>query len=344
MSILLVVGTRPEIIKMSPIVEMLRRLGIRYTVAFTAQHFTPSLGTDILKEFGYDNKNVVQLAATGLWRQLHNLAHEAEAVFVQGDTTSAALGAVAAVANKAVLFHVEAGLRSYDSRMREERNRILIDHAADMLFAPCEIHAAHLRNEEVRGRIRVVGNTIADVLAAWKKDRSPPFKMSTVLITLHRPELISRPVLFQQVLDFIASVLEKSELRGLYPAHPFSYGKIREGIRVPSVIDVVEPVRAKKCWRLIEESPFVFTDSGGIQEEAAILGTPCFTVRPNTERPETLQIGANLLLRPDGVEEMRAGFQEHSVREWKHPYGECVAEKIVDVALQALAKMKYRDE
>jgi len=327
----LVVGTRPEIIKMSPVMQALAKRQADFAVLFTRQHFTPVMGERMLEEFEYGTDRILEARTDGA---LMDVASDFDAIVVLGDTTSVALGAVAAVSKKKLLVHVEAGLRSYDMRMREERNRAMVDHASDLMYAPCLSHALNLLRENVLGKVKVVGNTIADVLAGLPKSQP---KGGFCLITLHRPELVEEPAKFQSSLDAVSRFLKTIGRHGFYPMHPFSRQVAEKNhVVVPPNISVASPLTAHQTWKLIQSSDYVFTDSGGIQEEACILGTPCFTIRPNTERPETVDLRANVIVPPsvNSVEMVTTMIEAKFKKEWEHPDGKNVGETIVQDLLR----------
>ena len=331
MRVLVVVGTRPEIIKMAPVVSELQKRGIFFDVAWTAQNVQRYMGAELLEEFGYDLLRVERfdgLSVEALARRMSSV----DVVLVEGDTTSATVAATAAVHTKVTLGHVEAGLRSGDMRMREERNRRAIDAMSDMLFCPLPEHGKEC-SLTCLGQVRVVGNTIADVLAELVQEGVVPEKKKQIVVTLHRPELVDFPDRLDQALQALAMFAERKELKVVFPVHPRTADKLCEKyVGVLAKFETMPPVSARTMWKLIMESQYVVTDSGGIQEEACILGTPCFTFRPNTERPETICCGANALVRPGPAQfmfgQMLGGVHEPS---WTHPYGSNVAKKIVDV-------------
>lgn len=328
LNVMLVIGTRPEIIKMAPVVAELKRREISSIVVWTAQNSNKFLGQSILNEFGYDwscIKKTDGLRFEALIQLIEG--YRPNMMLVQGDTTTAALAALAAVYTKVRLGHIEAGLRSGDLRMREERNRIAIDDVSDLLF--CPTFAVESNCSHCKGKTFVVGNTIADVLQGEKKVS----KKKQIVVTLHRPELVDNPDLLYSSLQALATFAEKKRLSVVFPIHP----RTASTLTVPQYcvmrgFDLRVPVSAHEMWQLINESEYVVTDSGGIQEEACIIGTPCFTFRPNTERQETLVCGANKLIEPGHSEDMvEKMMQSKFPTTWRHLYGSGVASKIINI-------------
>ena len=196
---------------------------------------------------------------------------------------------------------------------------------ADLLFCPTRRNQGTLEREDVLGHTKVVGSTLVDVI-----DTKPMAKTKHCLITLHRPELVDDVTTLSRVTEAIGEWLRLHDLRGVFPVHPRTRGSLdTSGLQS---IDLTDPQSPKTTWSLIKQSPYVFTDSGGIQEEACILGTKCFTLRPNTERQETTQLGANVLISPRrDVEALVRSFDLAKWRDnWEHPYGSKVAQKIVE--------------
>jgi len=327
MKYLIILGTRPEIIKFSPIVNHLAARKCDYLVVWLGQNPNLKMGAQVFEEFGYDRQYIFKWKNSYSMKSLQALAKTADIVLVQGDTTSAAIGAVAAVSEKVTLAHIEAGLRSNDMGMREERNRRSIDVISDLLFCPVETNIVNLILENCFGKKFLTGNTIADVLFGIRK---PKNQQNKIVCTFHRPELVDNPDLFRDVLTAIDNI--KGDLPVIFPVHPRTRGCLKYVPYQPD-FDYIDPVPAREMWNLIQDAKVVFTDSGGIQEECCILGVPCITVRNNTERPETVKLGANILVSPDkSVEEITDTVNSH-VWElgWEHPYGRNVAKKIIEV-------------
>ncbi|MDS0281603.1 non-hydrolyzing UDP-N-acetylglucosamine 2-epimerase [Haloarcula onubensis] len=351
--IVFVLGTRPEIVKLAPIIRACDRAAVDYSVVHTGQHYSERLDGvffDDLElptpEYNLEVGSGDHAAQTGEMVARLGEVFEQESpdvVVVQGDTNSAFAGGVVASKRDATLAHVEAGLRSFDREMPEELNRVLVDHAADHLFAPTDEAADQLRTEAIPDRrIEVTGNTVVDAvrqhvrLAREKSDvladldlRGEPF----ALLTAHRPGNVDDRERFQGLLDGVAAYAAERDLPVVYPVHPRSREKIDEfDLDVPDAIRCVDPLNFLDFLRLESAAAVAFTDSGGVQEETCVLGTPCVTIRDSTERPETLTVGSNVLAEPtpesivDATEDVRRGPND-----WEAPFGDGhAAERILE--------------
>jgi len=342
--IVFVLGTRPEIVKLAPIIRACDRAGVDYSVVHTGQHYSERLDGvffDDLElpapEYNLEVGSGDHAAQTGEMVARLGEVFEAESpdvVVVQGDTNSAFAGGVVASKRDAKLAHVEAGLRSFDREMPEELNRVLVDHAAEHLFAPTEEAADQLRTEAIpERRIEVTGNTVVDAvrqheqLAREKSDVLATLGLGDdpfALLTAHRPGNVDDPERFQGLLDGVAAYADERAMSVVYPVHPRSREKLEEfGLAVPDAIDCVEPLNFLDFLRLESEAAVAFTDSGGVQEETCVLGTPCVTIRESTERPETLTVGSNVLAEPttesvvEAAESVRRGPND-----WTAPFGD----------------------
>jgi UDP-N-acetylglucosamine 2-epimerase (non-hydrolysing) len=317
-SIAVVLGTRPEIVKLA---TLIRLLGDAATVVHTGQHYEFNLSASFLETFGIAEPAVhlgvggksrggqIGSAISALEEYLGGLA--ARAVVVQGDTNGTLAGAVAANAREIPLAHVEAGLRSFDRRMPEEHNRVVTDHLGDLLCAPTTVSEGNLLAEGISAeRIRVTGNTVVEAVQALMPDESERKTITSsygvepgrfVLSTLHRPENVDDPERFVSVIE------QLSELRlpVLLPLHPRSRLRAAE-FGLTDRLDelrVIDPIGYRDFLGLGAESAFLVSDSGGIQEEASIYKRPVVVVRRSTERPEVLGTFARLV-EPEGISEV----------------------------------------
>ncbi len=309
-SVIVVFGTRPEIIKLAPVVHA---LGERAVLVHTGQHFDRNMSDTFLEQLHLGQPDH-QLEVGGLTRgaQLGRgveaiesllLAERPAAVLVQGDTNAGLAGALAANAAGVPLAHLEAGLRSYDRRMPEEHNRVLIDALADLCLVPIEANAAALRHEGVADeRIRVVGSTLREALEPLLG--TPPGRVARVealglqpgrfvLATIHRAENADDPVRLRSILAELAA----SPLPVLLPLHPRTRHAVeRFGLGdVLGPVRVVEPLGYEEFVQLAAECALIVSDSGGVQEEATIVKRPVVIVRRSTERPELLGTFAHLV-------------------------------------------------
>jgi UDP-N-acetylglucosamine 2-epimerase (non-hydrolysing) len=268
---------------------------------------------------------------------------EPDALLVQGDTNSVLAGSIAASKLDVELGHVEAGLRSFDREMPEETNRVLTDHAAEYLFAPTEKSADYLRKEGLPdSRIRVTGNTVVDAVTEHRhlaREKSTILDSLGVepgefaLLTAHRAENVDEPDRFADILAGAGRVGTQFGLKIIYPIHPRAREQLSDSsISVPDCVRLIEPCDYLDFLRLEMETQLILTDSGGVQEEACILGVPCVTLRDNTERPETVDVDANIISGTEpGAIESAAEWMLNRHREWTNPFGDGTAsEQIIE--------------
>jgi UDP-N-acetylglucosamine 2-epimerase (non-hydrolysing) len=309
-SVAVVLGTRPEIIKLARIIEL---LGDRGRTIFSGQHFDAGLSSDFFGEFGLappdaalgvgGNSRAIQIADTVTGLEHAFLERRPAAVIVQGDTNTALGGALAANAAGVFLVHVEAGLRSYDRAMPEEHNRVVVDHLADLCLAPTETAAANLVGEGIGGdRVRVTGNTVIDMVVRLLP---PPAERAQLLAglgltrsrfllsTFHRPENVDDAVRLEALLRQLGGL----PMPVVLPLHPRTRARVRSFGLEPLLADitVVDPIGYRSFLSLAAESACLVSDSGGIQEEASFVKRPVVVVRRSTERPEVLGTFAQLV-------------------------------------------------
>jgi UDP-N-acetylglucosamine 2-epimerase (non-hydrolysing) len=308
-SIAVVLGTRPEIIKLG---HLIRLLGPAARVIHTGQHYDPTLTDIFFEAFGIDTASELvgvggKTRADQIGQALTSLDHaflddHPDAVVVQGDTNSTVAAALAANAREIPLIHVEAGLRSFDRRMPEEHNRVVTDHLADLCLAPTPTASENLAAEGIPGcRIMVTGNTIVEAVNTLLP--SPGIRREIlerhhlaparyVLSTFHRPENVDDPTTFARIFDELARL----PLPVLLPLHPRSKAHLTEfGIRPSDQIRIIEPIGYTEFLGLLAECAVAVSDSGGIQEEASIVKRPILVVRRSTERPEVIGTFARLV-------------------------------------------------
>jgi UDP-N-acetylglucosamine 2-epimerase (non-hydrolysing) len=254
-------------------------------------------------------------------------------VLVEGDTNTVLAGALAAVKLGIKVGHVEAGLRSYDRSMPEEINRVVADHCSDFLFAPTEKSEGILLHEGIpEDNVFVVGNTVVD--AVFQNLELAKAKTKTlselgvkrgefVLATSHRQENVDDKARFSGIIKGMRRVQEVLGVPVVYPVHPRARKQMERVGLEPNGIRLVEPLDYLAFLRLESCAKLVLTDSGGVQEEACILCVPCVTLRDNTERPETLEVGANILAGTDP--ERIVDCAKRMVgkrRNWVNPFGD----------------------
>ena len=302
-----IVGTRPEVVKMAPVVAALRRRGLPTRVIATGQHFTHGMMGAFLDAFGLQVDHQIDLGKRDLLGSFVEIltalggffeAHRPALVLAQGDTTTVLAAALAARKTGAAFGHVESGLRAFSRELPEEEHRICADAYADLLFAPTRIAVENLAREQVNGRVILTGNTVLDALRAHPPHVPPDAERAGVLVTLHRQETVDDPEKLAAVLRALDEVGRAHAV--VWPVHPRTVAKVAEaGLAFPASVQICEPVGHHEFLAKLAAARLVVTDSGGVQEEAAILGTPCVTVRNNTERPETIAEGVGLLASID---------------------------------------------
>jgi len=304
--VLSVVGNRPQFIKSGPVSVALRDAAIEEVVLHTGQHWDRELSDVFFEE--------LDLPEPAYRLDLHTadpdamrppiadaLARERpDWVLVYGDTNSTLAGAEAAVAAGVPVAHVEAGLRSGDLSMPEERNRIEVDRIGALLLCPDERSAATLRREDAGGRIEVVGDVMADAcfrLAPIARERSRILSRleleagSYVVATIHR-EANVRPERLARIVEGLGRIPEPV----VFPAHP----RTRSRLGSPNAnVRVLEPLGYLDMAALSSQARVIVTDSGGLQKEAYWYGVPCVTARPSTEWVDTVEVGANVLVDDD---------------------------------------------
>ena len=254
-------------------------------------------------------------------------------VLVEGDTNTVLAGALAATKLGINVGHVEAGLRSYDRGMPEETNRVLADHCSDLLFAPTEKAKAVLLGEGVpEEKVFVTGNTVVDAVfqnleLAEKKASALNHlglkKDGFFLATVHRQENVDCEERFRGILKGLELVGAKFGLPVVYPVHPRARKQMEAFKIALEGLTLVEPLDYLSFLQLESQARLVLTDSGGVQEEACVLRVPCVTMRDNTERPETLDVGSNVLAGadPNGIVQ-KTRLISGKQRDWKNPFGD----------------------
>jgi UDP-N-acetylglucosamine 2-epimerase (non-hydrolysing) len=268
------------------------------------------------------------------------------AVLVQGDTNTVLGAALAAAKLHVPVGHVEAGLRSFDRTMPEEVNRIVADHISDLLFAPTPTARGYLLREGIGDeKIAVTGNTIVDAvqqnlaIADRRQNALGPLGLSAkgyFLVTAHRAENVDDKARFKGILAGISAVGREHGREVLFPMHPRTRERMKAFGLEPEGVRIVEPIGFLEFLQLEANAALVLTDSGGVQEETCILGVPCVTLRENTERPETIEAGSNILAGTDPDRIAKAAREQLSHRRtWSNPFGDGRAgERIVRICTE----------
>jgi UDP-N-acetylglucosamine 2-epimerase (non-hydrolysing) len=314
--ILLIVGTRPNFMKMAPVVAQLRLRPDEFETVLlhTGQHYDHGMSQVFLEELDVPAPDYELEVGSGshaqqtgrIMERLEPVLLECapDLVLVPGDVNSTLAAGLVASKLRVPVGHVEAGLRSFDRTMPEEVNRVVTDQISDLLFTHSPEAAGHLTHEGIQDdRIHYVGNTMIDTLVALgdridATDAAPRLGLARqgyLLVTLHRPALVDGPALVDTVtnLDALSCTLPV-----VFPIHPRTRKAMETlGLRFRSRwVKTLDPLSYLEFLSLTSTAAGVLTDSGGIQEETTYLGIPCFTLRDNTERPVTVTIGTNTLL------------------------------------------------
>ncbi|MCX6701659.1 MAG: UDP-N-acetylglucosamine 2-epimerase (non-hydrolyzing) [Candidatus Zambryskibacteria bacterium] len=364
MKIALILGTRPEIIKMSPIIRECERCKYKYFVLHTGQHYSKNMDEDIFDDLDLDKpKYNLGIGNQPFRKQIGFMTKEIgkvlksekpSIVLVQGDTISVLTGALAASKLKIKIGHHEAGLRSHDITMPEETNRVITDHISDFLFVPTPDALKNLHQEGCdTEKIYVTGNTIVDAVYQNIKIAEKKVKVlkkfnlidkGYCLVTTHRAENVDDAKRLQKIFDGLSLVEKNLKLPIILPIHPRTKIRIKEfGISVSKKIKMVDPVGFLEFLSLENHARLILTDSGGVQEEAFILKIPCVTLRDNTERPETVEYKSNIVagVEPEKILEAAKEMlkRDLSLNRWNNPFGEGNAgKKIVEIIAEKLNK------
>jgi UDP-N-acetylglucosamine 2-epimerase (non-hydrolysing) len=312
MKIITILGTRPEIIKLSPLIPLLDN-EFDHKIIHTGQHYSyimDKLFFDDLKlrdcdytlNIGSDS-HAQQTGKMMIEIEKVLLKEKPDLVLVQGDTNSTLAGALTASKLHIKVAHVEAGCRSFDKLMPEEINRIMVDHCADLLFAPDEIAYRNLIDEGLsRETICLVGNTSIDAclraIDLYNLDESNKYeKQGYAMVTIHRQENTTLKKL-KTLIDSFNKISNK--IKVIFPVHLRTRKILKENnIKTNENLILTDPLGYKEFIGLFANSKFIMTDSGGIQEEAAVLNVPCLILRDNTEWMYLVDLGKNVLLGTD---------------------------------------------
>ncbi|MDD5127874.1 MAG: UDP-N-acetylglucosamine 2-epimerase (non-hydrolyzing) [Dehalococcoidales bacterium] len=356
MKIGIILGTRPEFIKMAPIIRELEARKADFFLLHTGQHYSANLDGIFFEQLNLPKpRHALGVGSASHAEQTAKILTSAEkvlleekpdCVLVQGDTNSVLAGALAAAKLQVKVGHVEAGLRSYDRTMPEEINRVIADHCAEYLFAPTEKAKAILRGEGIpAAKIFVTGNTIVDAVFQNVEIARARVSLSNwrvspnqyVLVTVHRQENIHNKERFTAILEGLEKVAAELKLPVLYPVHPHSRKMMEQFKLKPAGLTLLEPLDYLSFLLLENHARLILTDSGGVQEESCVLKVPCVTLRDNTERPETIEVGANLLAgtAPDKIMDCSREMLGRD-RSWANPFGDGKAgKKTVSILLRS---------
>lgn len=355
MKIGIVLGTRPEIIKMSSVIDEIIENGSECILIHTGQHYD----TEMSKQFFTDLKLPLPDYNIGIGSNTANkqisiildelekilIDEKIDIVLVQGDTNTVLAGALVANKLKIPVGHVEAGLRSFDKDMPEETNRIIADNCSSLFFVPTEETAINLQNEGIDHRqIHITGNTIVDAcirnldIAMESSNVDDLIKFEEyIALTLHRAENVDNPDRLKNIVNSLLNL----DYNIVFPLHPHTRKSLEENNLYDKMlnakhIQITKPLGYLDFLYLLSKSNLILTDSGGIQEEAITLNIPCVTLRYNTERPETIYAGGNVLAGTN-EEEIKSNIENilnnrdiyDKMANAINPYGEGNSSKII---------------
>ncbi|MEU8267493.1 UDP-N-acetylglucosamine 2-epimerase (non-hydrolyzing) [Sphaerisporangium sp. NPDC049002] len=313
--VLHVLGARPNFVKAAPVVRGLAELGVRQGIVHTGQHYDALMSDVFFADLGLpepianlgvgSGSHARQTAAllTGLEEVV--LEHRPDLVVVYGDVNSTLAAILVCAKLQIPTAHVEAGLRSFDREMPEEVNRVVTDALADILLVTSPDGLSHLANEGISpAKVHLVGNPMIDSLfSALPKLDPEPLKERLALparyavATLHRPGNVDDPESARELVEAVLAVGEQVPI--VVPLHPRGRARLAEaGLVTGDNLTIIDPLGYVEFLSLVRGAALVVTDSGGVQEETTMLGVPCLTVRPNTERPITITHGTNRLVTP----------------------------------------------
>ncbi len=357
MTLAIIVGTRPEIIKMAPLVRACTERSVPFRLLHTGQHYSYEMDGVFFEELGLPTPH--ENLAVGSGTQAYQIGaivsglipiyerDRPDWVLVEGDTNSVLAAGLCAHKLGIRVGHVEAGLRSDDRTMPEEVNRILTDQISDHLYAPTEHSRERLLQERLPAeRIFVTGNTVVDELLHQRpraEARGVPARFGVeprryALATIHRAENTDRADRLEGILTGLSGAAEALNIEVLCALHPRTTKVMAErGLEFGAGVRVLPPLPYLDFLGLHAQAAITLSDSGGLQEEACALGVPCVTLRDNTERPESVEAGANQLAGADAERIVAAARAMHTRRGgWANPYGDGrAAHRILDALLAA---------
>jgi UDP-N-acetylglucosamine 2-epimerase (non-hydrolysing) len=356
-SVALVIGVRPEVVKMAPVIRACRALGVDSFVLHTGQHYDWALDGLFFAQLELDEPDVrlevrggaraEQLVRTRAAVQDVLTAKRARAIVVQGDTNSTLGAALGGLDAGVPVVHVEAGLRCGDMRMAEEHNRRECDAFAQLLCAPTELSRSNLLGEKVPGKIAVTGNTVVDELHR-QLARLPAPDLSGfgvapgefLLATVHRRETVEDDDALREVFRGLERAAAYAGMPVVAPLHPRTRQRLAQlGVALGERVRAIPPAGYVEFMQLHRSAALVLTDSGGVQEEACVLGVPCVILRETTERPEAVHVGAARIAGVQSDAILSAARELLGARSgWENPFGDGKAgERIAKLVTEAIA-------
>jgi UDP-N-acetylglucosamine 2-epimerase (non-hydrolysing) len=374
LSIIFVLGTRPEIIKMAPLILEADKRKIKHTIIHTGQHYDENLSSKIFDSLCIRSPDHnLRIEKREPYKQLSEMIEKLGEIYLEiepsivlsvGDTNSVLASSLACIKTKIPYGHIESGLRSFDFTMPEEINRRLVDHMSSILFAPSERAVINLSNEGINeSRIHLTGNTVIDSVRIFSSklremetksadEILADIKTPYILATIHRVANVESKSNLEEIAKFLAKYTKHPIILLI---HPRTKGKLEEfnlikEIKQNTNVHVYSPVEYLSLLKLLrhENCLLVLTDSGGLQEEASFLKKPCITVRSNTERPETVEHQINFLVEARAslivkkIDMILSEDFEYRFSTFKTPYGDGNAsQKIMDIIETNIELLEY---
>lgn len=316
MKIMVVIGTRPEIIKLSSLSEAINKCEeLSLQLVHTGQHYDYEMSKLFFKELNLPEPTInlevgsgTHASQTGKIMMLLEkvmIKQRPDLVLVLGDTNSTLASALTAVKIHLTVGHIEAGARSYDMSMPEEINRLVVDHISHLLFAPSKNCSENLKRESVLGKVYISGDIMFDTLLKHMPLASRNRILENIglkprsyaILTLHRAENVDNPFRLRSIIE---AIVHLDDIYILFPVHPRTMNRLAslnflKKLEKTKHVKLLKPLSYHQILKLISEAKLVMTDSGGIQKEAFWLKVPCITLRENTEWVETVELGANFL-------------------------------------------------
>ena len=306
----IVLGTRPEIIKLAPIIRKLKNSSL----IFTGQHYDYEMSLQFIKQLGLPTPDYsLKISKSNPTQQMGEIIIKLskilskikpETVIVQGDTNTVLAASISSLKSKIPISHVESGLRSFDWRMPEEHNRIATDHLSELLFAPTKNSQKNLKNEKVHGKIFVTGNTVIDSINMFSKISAKKSSLDLlyneyILMTLHRSENVDN----KETLSSIINAILKADADFIFPVHPRTIKRLKEynfykKLKNSKNVFLLNSVGYFEILELMKNCSFILSDSGGIQEEATAssIRKKVLVLRKTTDRPESVKEGFSTIV------------------------------------------------
>jgi UDP-N-acetylglucosamine 2-epimerase (non-hydrolysing) len=344
-----VLGTRPEIIKLAPLIKKLKN----NSLIFTGQHYDYDMSLQFIKQLGLPTPDYsLNISKSNPSQQMGEIiiklskilsTIKPETVIVQGDTNTVLATSISSLKSKIPISHVESGLRSFDWRMPEEHNRIATDHISELLFAPTKNSQKNLKNERVHGKIFVTGNTVIDSINMYSKISAKKSSIDLlydeyILMTLHRAENVDN----KTTLSSIINAVLKADADFIFPVHPRTIKRLKEfnlykKLKNSKNIILLNSVGYFEILELMKNCSFILSDSGGIQEEATAssIRKKVLVLRKTTDRPESVKYGFSTVIGTQEskiIKNIKKTMDNPIIKSRNNPFGKGnSSEKIIKI-------------